>query len=112
MWKRYGVVAIGTYWVLYLAQLGTVYVLLDSGVVDLDIDVGDYLHKIYNMLGDDPPAFVGRYFASIHHAAETYPWGKNLVVADVLTELTEPVRYIVVFAATPSIARAVGRAPP
>lgn len=37
LWKQYGLVAIGTYTVLYVAGLGGVYLVLATGLVDPDV---------------------------------------------------------------------------
>ncbi|CAM9469149.1 unnamed protein product [Pylaiella littoralis] len=108
LWKQYGLVWIGTFTVLYIGMLGGVYVVLDTGLVASDVDTSAAIRMVADQLGaQNNPTVMW-----LQMTIETNPKANTLLKAVIVNEFLEFPRDIVAIAATPSIARAIGRAPP
>ncbi|CBN79831.1 conserved unknown protein [Ectocarpus siliculosus] len=108
LWKQYGLVWIGTYTVLYFGGLAGIYVVLDTGLVASDVDTSHAIQVLADYIGaQDNPSVTW-----LQNTIKTNPKANTLLKAVIVNELIEYPRDIVAIAATPSIARALGRAPP
>eukprot|EP00611_Tribonema_gayanum_P017788 TRINITY_DN3066_c0_g1_i1.p1 TRINITY_DN3066_c0_g1~~TRINITY_DN3066_c0_g1_i1.p1 ORF type:complete len:121 (+),score=38.19 TRINITY_DN3066_c0_g1_i1:1258-1620(+) len=117
MWKRYGIVAIGTYYALYAGMFVGGYLLFESGYIP-PVDTTLALEKAHDGIawmvtkeGEFPPSGLTNTFRRLHNLFETNPQVKSAAMSLVATELAEPIRYVIVLAVTPTLARALGRAP-
>jgi len=93
LWNKYGVVAIVTYFGIYLVTLSSVYLLVSTGALGSDAIA------IFHKLGLD------QYFDT----AKISPKAGNFTVAWLLTKFTEPVRLGITIAILPWVARLFGR---
>eukprot|EP00903_Cladosiphon_okamuranus_P010724 g10136.t1 len=108
LWKQYGLVWIGTYTVLYVGGLTGIYVIMDTGSVAWDVDTTAAIERLAESIGAQDNANV----AWLTHTLKTNPNANTLLKAVVANEVLEYPRDILAIAVTPSIARALGRAPP
>ncbi|CAM9279086.1 unnamed protein product [Ectocarpus fasciculatus] len=108
LWKQYGLVWIGTYTVLYFGGLAGIYVVLDTGLVASDVDTSHAIQVLADYIGAQENPSV----TWLQNTIKTNPKANTLLKAVIVNELIEYPRDIVAIAATPSIARALGRAPP
>ena len=119
LWRKYGVVAMGTYFSLYGAVLGSIYLAIDQGWVhtatgrnsrkhekqsDEDFDLVSTTNKFVNWAED---LGIAQYLEVERVNAKT----GSFLLAWVATKFTEPLRLALTVAATPRIARFLGRAP-
>eukprot|EP00457_Paulinella_chromatophora_P012191 gb/GEZN01012381.1/.p1 GENE.gb/GEZN01012381.1/~~gb/GEZN01012381.1/.p1 ORF type:complete len:222 (-),score=13.93 gb/GEZN01012381.1/:376-1041(-) len=95
LWNQYGAVFIGTYLSVYVGTLGMIYVVISNGLV-----VPADLMSLTEYIG-----VPGSEYGISNKTG-------NLALAWICTKFTEPLRFAVTVVATPSVARAVGRAPP
>ncbi|CAM9816930.1 unnamed protein product [Choristocarpus tenellus] len=133
MWKRYGLVAIGFYYTMYLSGLGSIFLVLDTGLWESTVSFtrqlsihASHLLPIHSRLFVSWAPFVPIYFKGYGNAntfvieklewlqatVEASPRAENFVLAFVGNEVLDPAREILVLVLTPRIARALGRAPP
>lgn len=70
------------------------------------------MQQMAEFTGADNNATMSGYIKRIQHLVETNPQYEKFLMAFVANEFIEFPREVVVFFATPSIARALGRAPP
>jgi hypothetical protein len=116
LWKRYGIVAVGTYYVIYTATLGGAYFAFSYGLIP-ELDVGMAFQKMNDLAvsWDAQRNFAGidvqGLLWDLEYACASNPAVKNGALAFIATELTEPVRYGLVLLFTPKIARMLGRVP-
>lgn len=107
MWKKYGVVAIGTYLFVYIATLSSIFVSLD--------------YDIFNAatFGFDPAMAVQKVcdiFESVTGSKalpkyiREHPHVGTFAIAWVMTKFTEPLRLAVTVGIVPKIARFFGKA--
>ena len=93
--RQYGVVAVGSYLVIYLGTLGMLYVAIKERWL------GGYdIQHVVDALG------LGQYMEHVD------PRKGDFAVAWIATKFTEPLRLALTVAITPSVARMAGRAPP
>lgn len=120
MWKKYGVVSIGTYMGIYVATLGTMYVAVDHGLLTPSISKQPKsVEKNHNEDEFDLVQATNRFvrFAEKLGVAELMDVHRvdsktgSFVLAWVATKFTEPLRFALTLAVTPRIARFLGRAP-
>lgn len=116
MIKLYGPVFLGTYFSVYFATLGTLFVGVESGVLDPV--------SLFSMIGGSAAESKNTVdfvvdFMQHHTLTEPYahffeknPQFANLAVAWITVKFTEPVRLAVSAAITPKIARKLGYAVP
>ncbi|KAG5189533.1 hypothetical protein JKP88DRAFT_155059, partial [Tribonema minus] len=113
MWRRYGLVAVGTYFGIYVATLGGLYLVFDYGFMTASdmpagaAHAGDTLQALVERLPDWAQAKVNALYAKMQQE----PGFRNFVLAWLTTKVTEPVRVLATVGITPRIARALGRAP-
>ncbi|KAF1331723.1 Membrane protein, partial [Globisporangium splendens] len=133
LWRKYGIVAIGTYFSMYGIVLGSIYVAIDQGWVSTaktsrDSDSEDADNNDFNVVtATNKYGFVYTVtlrLMSFVTLAEDLGIAKYLEVervnaktgtfllAWIATKFTEPVRLAVTLAITPRIARFLRRAPP
>ncbi len=108
MMKRYGAVAVVTYFGVYVSTLGVLYAAIESGVnpFDYGLDSGSLMGKVTAMLEGYS------WSQPILDSIEKNPHVGNFALAWIMTKFTEPLRMLVTFGIVPPIARALGRAPP
>uniref|UniRef100_A0AAV1VPD1 DUF1279 domain-containing protein n=1 Tax=Peronospora matthiolae TaxID=2874970 RepID=A0AAV1VPD1_9STRA len=119
LWRKYGVVAMGTYFSLYGAVLGSIYLAIDQGWVHTDtgrnsmrsakqsdenFDLVSTTNKFVKWAEDFG---IAQYLEVERVNAKT----GSFLLAWVATKFTEPLRLALTVAATPRIARFLGRAP-
>ncbi|CAI5730146.1 unnamed protein product [Hyaloperonospora brassicae] len=117
LWRKYGVVAMGTYFSLYGAVLGSIYLAIDQGWVHTatgrnsreheqqsDFDLVSTTNKFVKWAED---VGIAQYLEVERVNAKT----GSFLLAWVATKFTEPLRLALTVAATPRIARFLGRAP-
>ena len=93
--RQYGVVAVGSYLVIYVSTLGMLYVAIAERWL------GGYdIQHIVDALG------LEQYMEHID------PRKGDFAVAWIATKFTEPLRLALTAAITPTVARLIGRAPP
>ncbi|CAM9609959.1 unnamed protein product [Laminaria digitata] len=107
LWKQYGLVAIGTYTALYVAGFGGVYLVLVTGLVEPDVDTAAWIQRAADFVGAGENDWV----QWIERTVRTNPNAEKVATAFIVNEFLEYPREFMVIAATPSIARALGRAP-
>jgi len=109
LWKRYGLVAIGTYLGIYVSVLSSVFYALDYDVFRA------------STLGLDPVAAVKKVCDLVESATgntslpgyiRENPRVGTFAVAWVMTKFTEPLRLLVAVSITPAVARFLRLAPP
>ncbi|ETK95787.1 hypothetical protein F441_01366 [Phytophthora nicotianae CJ01A1] len=118
LWRKYGIVAIGTYLTMYGVVLGSMYLAIDQGWVrtnkrtnskgegQLDesfnlVTTTNKFVKIAEDLG------IAKYLEVEQVSSKT----GTFLLAWIATKFTEPVRLALTIAITPRIARFLGRAP-
>uniref|UniRef100_M4BYX8 DUF1279 domain-containing protein n=1 Tax=Hyaloperonospora arabidopsidis (strain Emoy2) TaxID=559515 RepID=M4BYX8_HYAAE len=117
LWRKYGAVAMGTYFSLYGAVLGSIYLAIDQG----------WVHTDTGRNSNDKPSDEN--FDLVSTTNKFVKWAEDLGIAQYLevervnaktgsfllawiaTKFTEPLRLALTVAATPRIARFLGRAP-
>ncbi|KAF4323030.1 hypothetical protein BBO99_00003411 [Phytophthora kernoviae] len=116
LWRKYGIVAIGTYLSLYGAVLGSIYVAIDQGWVrtskrrssregqEESFNLITTTNKFVKFAED---MGIAQYLEVERVNSKT----GSFLLAWVATKFTEPVRLAVTLAVTPRIARFLGRAP-
>ncbi|RLN96662.1 hypothetical protein BBJ28_00002287 [Nothophytophthora sp. Chile5] len=127
LWRKYGVVAIGTYLTLYGAVLGSIYVGISQGWVrtskrsrsagdgtkaatqDEDFNLVTTTNKCVGRLFVTFAENLGiAQYLEVEHVSSK---SGTFLLAWIATKFTEPLRLAVTLAVTPRIARFVGRAP-
>uniref|UniRef100_H3GLJ1 DUF1279 domain-containing protein n=1 Tax=Phytophthora ramorum TaxID=164328 RepID=H3GLJ1_PHYRM len=118
LWRKYGVVAIGTYLTMYGAVLGSVYLAIDQGWVrtnkrtsskgegqsDETFNLVTTTNKFVRFAED---LGIAQYLEVERVNSKT----GTFLLAWIATKFTEPVRLALTIAVTPRIARFLGRAP-
>lgn len=117
-WRKYGIVAIGTYLSMYGAVLGSIYLAIDRGWVHtskISSSTGNQQQdESFNLvtttnrfvkLAED--LGIAQYLEVERVNAKT----GSFLLAWIATKFTEPVRLALTIAMTPRIARFLGRAP-
>ena len=111
LWNRYGVVFVGTYLGVYCVTLGSIFVILDFGLLgperahQMIADVAGYLNLSDHFDPDhiDPESWNAWYYTWI---ARMNP---NFAFAWIVTKFTEPLRLATSVLITPPLARLVKR---
>nr|CCA16393.1 conserved hypothetical protein [Albugo laibachii Nc14] len=116
LWRKYGLVAIGTYFTMYGIVLGTIYISIENGLISknrnvrsnkdttTDFDVVSTTNKMIALAEDYG---LAKYLDVERVNSKT----GSFVIAWVATKFTEPIRLAITLAITPRIARFLGRAP-
>ncbi|KAE8895025.1 hypothetical protein PF005_g909 [Phytophthora fragariae] len=118
LWRKYGVVAIGTYMSMYGVVLGSMYLAIDQGWVhtakrssskgegqaDESFNLVTTTNKFVKIAED---LGIAQYLEVERVNSKT----GTFLLAWIATKFTEPVRLAVTLAVTPRIARFLGRAP-
>ncbi|POM71703.1 membrane protein [Phytophthora palmivora] len=118
LWRKYGVVAIGTYLTMYGVVLGSMYLAIDQGWVhttkrtnskgegqsDDSFNLVTTTNKFVKIAED---LGIAQYLEVERVNSKT----GTFLLAWIATKFTEPVRLAVTIAITPRIARFLGRAP-
>ncbi|KAG6617478.1 uncharacterized protein IUM83_02390 [Phytophthora cinnamomi] len=118
LWRKYGVVAIGTYLSMYGVVLGSMYLAIDQGWVrtnkrtsskgegqpDESFNLVTTTNKFVKIAED---LGIAQYLEVERVSSKT----GTFLLAWIATKFTEPVRLAVTLAVTPRIARFLGRAP-
>ncbi|TYZ62008.1 hypothetical protein PybrP1_010916 [[Pythium] brassicae (nom. inval.)] len=116
LWRKYGAVAIGTYFGMYGAVLGSIYVAIDLGWVSTakpardgepDDDEFNVVAATNKFVTFAENLGIAKYLEVEHVNAKT----GTFLIAWIATKFTEPLRLAITLAITPRIARFVGRAP-
>ncbi len=112
--ERYGMVALGTYFSLYIGVLGALFCIFDSGLLtaaDLPTDMSQSIMGRVDGILSALPDWLENFLRSVFTKMQEEPRMQTLTVAWLATKLTEPVRLITTIFLTPRVARALGRAP-
>ncbi|CAJ1933920.1 unnamed protein product [Cylindrotheca closterium] len=112
MFRRYGPIFVGTYLTVYGATLGSIFLAIESGLVDPAYvlmkvsstsaeakSTGDVIIELLDHYSWTRPAVP---------ILEKHPEFANLGVAWVATKFTEPLRLAITFPVVPRVSRAVG----
>ncbi|CAH0475089.1 unnamed protein product [Peronospora belbahrii] len=118
-WRKYGVVAIGTYLTMYGAVLGSIYLAIDRGWIHTskttnlkdhekeEDDRFDFVTTTNRFVKLAEDLGIAQYLEIERVNAKT----GSFLLAWIATKFTEPVRLALTIAVTPRIARFLGRAP-
>ncbi|KAF1790667.1 protein of unknown function DUF1279 [Phytophthora cactorum] len=118
LWRKYGIVAIGTYLTMYGAVLGSMYLAIDQGWVrtnkrttskgegqsDESFNLVTTTNKFVKIAED---LGIAQYLEVEQVSSKT----GTFLLAWIATKFTEPLRLALTIAVTPRIARLLGRAP-
>ena len=108
MWQRYGMVFVGTYLITYTSTLGGLFFALDNDLLlasSLGLDTAQSVQRVCDLVEKIPHlTFVSEYIRG-------NPRAGTFAIAYVFTKFTEPLRAVFSLGMTPSVARALGRAP-
>jgi hypothetical protein len=131
MLRQYGPVFIGTYGVVYVSTVFGLFMGVQSGILDAT-SVMDYLSGTASSTADAGGADVDPDIIQSAASTMTYmvefleyyswtkplapivqenPWTANFGIAWIMTKFTEPVRFGITVAVTPSIAKKLGYGP-
>lgn len=94
LWKKYGLIGVGTYLGVYVLTLGGMYLAVSAGVVKTG-DINSLVEKLH----------LDKLFGK--EELNIPPKAGNFMIAWVATKLTEPVRLIITLAITPPISRLI-----
>lgn len=109
LWKRYGVVAIGTYLGIYVSVLSSMFFALDYDIFrssTFGLEPAAAVQKVCDLV----ESWTGNTFLPGYFREN--PRMGTFAVAWVMTKFTEPLRLGLAIAVVPSVARFLGRAPP
>lgn len=111
MIRRYGPVFVGTYFTVYVSTLGSLWGLVETGVVDpayVISWIADAEDK--KTTAEFIADFLSHYTLTnrLVPIVESNPSMANLAVAWIAVKFTEPLRFGVTMAIVPSLARALG----
>ena len=109
LWKRYGMVAIGTYLGIYLSVLSSLFFSLDYDIFrssTFGLDPAAAVQKVCDLVEQ----WTGN--TSLPGFFRDHPRAGTFAVAWVMCKFTEPLRALVTVAIVPSVSRALGYAPP
>ncbi len=107
-------VALVTYFSLYVGVLGALFCIFDSGLLtaaDLPTDMSQSMMDRVDAALSALPDWLENFVRSVFAKMQEKPRMQTLTVAWLATKLTEPVRLITTIFLTPRVARALGRAP-
>lgn len=114
LWRKYGIVAIGTYFSLYGAVLGSMYVAISQGWVRTSKRTSSKEDESFNLVTTTNKFVkfaedlgIAQYLEVERVNSKT----GTFLLAWIATKFTEPLRLALTIAVTPRIARFVGRAP-
>uniref|UniRef100_A0A7S1XYK1 DUF1279 domain-containing protein n=1 Tax=Phaeomonas parva TaxID=124430 RepID=A0A7S1XYK1_9STRA len=115
MWRRYGYVAIGTYFSIYAATLGGAFSVFHFGIVDPEVIVGDprvAIEKLITFVQNQEEYVPQIILAEPYlHMLRDTPAATNIALAWIATKITEPARALITMGITPRLARLAGRVP-
>jgi len=109
MWKRYGMVAIGTYLGIYVSVLSSVFFALDYDIfraATFGLDPVAAVKKVCDLV----ESTTGN--TSLPGYIRENPRVGTFAVAWVFTKFTEPLRLLVAVSVTPSVSRLLKYSPP
>ena len=109
MWKRYGMVAIGTYLGIYVSVLSSVFFALDYDIfraATFGLDPVAAVKKVCDLV----ESTTGN--TSLPGYIREHPRVGTFAVAWVFTKFTEPLRLLVAVSVTPSVSRLLKYSPP
>jgi len=109
LWKNYGVVAIGTYFGIYVSVLSSLFFSLDYDVFNASTFGFDPVKTVQKVC-DLVETYTGSAFLPGY--IRDHPKVGTFAVAWVMTKFTEPVRLAVTLTIVPTISRFLGYAPP
>ena len=114
MWRRYGLVAVGTYFGIYVVTLGSLYVVFSNGFMTAsDVPAGaEHAISTLQHLVERLPDWAERQVNRLYEKMAAEPRFRSFALAWITCKITEPVRLFLTAVITPRVARAVGRAPP
>jgi len=95
LWRKYGMVALGFYGTLWVVPAGSAFVALST----------------FDNFGVDPNALL-EWAGFEWRPTGLKPWHTTAVMSFVIADVLEPVRLMITMAATPALARKLGKAPP
>ncbi len=107
-------VAIGTYFSIYVGVLGALFCIFDSGLLtaaDLPTDMSQSMMNRIDGILSALPDWLENFVRGVLATMQEKPKMQTLTVAWLATKLTEPLRLITTIFLTPRVARALGRAP-
>ena len=111
LWRRYGFIAVGTYFTIYVTTLGGAFAVFHTGLIPPEEIIGDpkvAIEKLTRFIrSNDSLLFAEPYLHFLHDT----PAATNLALGWIATKLTEPLRALVTVAITPRLARLAGRVP-
>jgi Protein of unknown function (DUF1279) len=113
MWRRYGLVAVGTYFGIYFSTLGGLYFVFEYGFMTAsDVPAGgEHAIATLKSLIERLPDWLEKYVNTLYVKMQEEPRFRNFALAWITTKVTEPVRLFLTAVVTPRVARLVGRAP-
>ncbi|EEY61676.1 uncharacterized protein PITG_02010 [Phytophthora infestans T30-4] len=116
LWRKYGIVAIGTYLSMYGAVLGSMYLAIDQGWLRTNRRTSSkgegQSDESFNLVATTNKWIaedlgIAQYLEVEQVSSKT----GTFLLAWIATKFTEPVRLALTIAVTPRIARFLGRAP-
>mmetsp|Transcript_3823 Transcript_3823/g.3432 ORF Transcript_3823/g.3432 Transcript_3823/m.3432 type:complete len:222 (-) Transcript_3823:64-729(-) len=108
MWKKYGVVAIGTYFGLYVTTLGSIFLSLDYDLFNsasFGLDPNTAIKKVCDLF------LIVTGSSSLPDFIHNNPKVGTFAIAWVMTKFTEPIRLGLTLAVLPTVAKLLGREP-
>lgn len=98
LWREYGWVGLGTYFVIYIVFLGSIYYLVSHGLLKQET-----IDKMINYLTEKIPSIKNWLPSDQGQQA----FGAHAIGAILVNDLLEPVRILLTVAATPRVARMI-----
>eukprot|EP00644_Phytophthora_capsici_P006978 jgi/Phyca11/526248/estExt2_fgenesh1_pm.C_PHYCAscaffold_80118 len=116
LWRKYGIVAIGTYLTMYGSVLGSIYLAIDQGWVRTSKRTSSkgegQSEETFNLVTTTNKCFAEDMgIAQYLEVERVTSKSGTFLLAWIATKFTEPFRLALTIAVTPRIARFLGRAP-
>ncbi|DAZ98247.1 TPA: hypothetical protein N0F65_008932 [Lagenidium giganteum] len=117
LWRKYGVVAIGTYFTMYGVVLGSIYVAIEKGWVStarVSRSDGENASQEFNVVtATNKFVTLAEDLGIAKHldVQRVGPKTGSFLIAWIVTKFTEPLRLALTLAITPRISRLIRRAP-
>ena len=109
LWRKYGVVAMGTYLGIYVGSLGLIFLSLDYDIFNaatFGMDPQDAIRKVADII----EATTGS--KSFPSYIKDNPRAGTFAIAWVMTKFTEPIRFFLTVGIVPPLSRFLGFSPP
>ncbi|CAM9290721.1 unnamed protein product, partial [Phaeothamnion confervicola] len=102
LWRRYGLVAVGTYLGMYMVTLGGIFLIYDHGLLAADVPPGGAEVRLQRLIFGAflacsalPALWAQRGLDRLHDRFMEDPRARHFALAWITTKLTEPVRFSV-----------------